>query len=118
MKTSDRYLKIVEWSEEDNCYVGHCPGLLLGGVHGHDEAKVYAELCRTVDEVIGLYQKDRKPLPSSTISKQFSGKFILRLDKEIHHLLAIRALEAGISLNRYCQKILAVAVKPRFRKSA
>ena len=26
MKDRDRYLKIVEWSEEDNCYVGSVPG--------------------------------------------------------------------------------------------
>ncbi len=25
MKVSDQYLKIVEWSEEDQCYVGTCP---------------------------------------------------------------------------------------------
>ena len=37
MKLSDKYLKIVEWSEEDGCYLGHCPGLMVGGVHGHDE---------------------------------------------------------------------------------
>ena len=41
MKTSDHYLKIVEWSEEDQCYVGSCPGLMLGGVHGDNEANVY-----------------------------------------------------------------------------
>jgi len=34
MKNSDRYLKIVEWSEEDQCYVGTCPGLFYGGCHG------------------------------------------------------------------------------------
>ena len=34
MKKRDRYLKMVEWSEEDRCYVGTCPGLMLGGVHG------------------------------------------------------------------------------------
>ena len=37
MKAGDRYLKIVEWSEEDQCYVGTCPGLMLGGIHGDDE---------------------------------------------------------------------------------
>ena len=26
MKERDRYLKIVEWSEEDKCYVGSAPG--------------------------------------------------------------------------------------------
>jgi hypothetical protein len=27
MKESARYVKIVEWSDEDHCYVGSCPGL-------------------------------------------------------------------------------------------
>src|SRR5687768_10874648 len=27
MKDSARYIKIVEWSEEDQCYVGSSPGL-------------------------------------------------------------------------------------------
>jgi len=41
MKLSDNYIKIVEWSEEDQYYVGSCPALMLGGVHGDDETKVY-----------------------------------------------------------------------------
>jgi hypothetical protein len=40
-KPSDRYLKLVAWSEEDQCYVGRCPDLMLGGVHGSDETAVY-----------------------------------------------------------------------------
>jgi len=28
MKESARYVKIVEWSEEDQCYVGSSPGLI------------------------------------------------------------------------------------------
>ena len=48
MKTSDQYLKIVEWSEEAPCYVGSCPGLMRGGVHGNDEAEVYKELHKTL----------------------------------------------------------------------
>ncbi|WDN90588.1 hypothetical protein BuS5_03559 [Desulfosarcina sp. BuS5] len=28
MKNSDRYLKIVEWSEENQCYVGFCPNFI------------------------------------------------------------------------------------------
>ena len=30
MKDSARYAKIVEWSEEDHCYVGSAPGLIYG----------------------------------------------------------------------------------------
>ena len=32
MKESARYAKIVEWSEEDHCFVGSCPGLFFGGL--------------------------------------------------------------------------------------
>ncbi len=52
LKSNDHYLKIVEWSDEDQCYVGSCPGLMLGGVHGDNEAEVYRELCIVVDEWI------------------------------------------------------------------
>jgi hypothetical protein len=43
-KQAARYLKLVEWSNEDDCFIGRCPELMLGSVHGNDEAKVYAEL--------------------------------------------------------------------------
>jgi len=52
MKASARYAKIIEWSDESNCYVGSAPGLILGGCHGDDERAVFAELCQIVDEAI------------------------------------------------------------------
>ena len=62
MKDSARFVKIVEWSEEDQCYVGSAPGLVLGGCHGDDEQAVFAELCQVVDEAIEIYHADNKPL--------------------------------------------------------
>lgn len=106
MKADDKYLKIVEWSEEDQCYVGTCPGLLYGGCHGDDETAVYQELCGIVEEIILLYQKDGKPLPVATAGRKFSGKFLLRLGEELHRSLAIRALRNGQSLNNFCVQVL------------
>ncbi len=106
MKERDKYLKIVEWSEEDQCYIGSCPGFMLGGVHGKNEAKVYAELCKVVDEWIKIYKKDGEPLPKATANKNYSGKFILRIGKELHKTLAIKALRKGESLNNFCAQIL------------
>jgi predicted HicB family RNase H-like nuclease len=102
MKNSDLYLKIVEWSEEDQCYVGTCPGLMLGGVHGDDETKVYRELCQVVEEWIELMEKDGDTFPPPTAQKEFSGKFVLRVGKELHKELAIDALRHNQSLNSYC----------------
>ena len=69
MRGSDRYAKIVEWSDEDQCYVGSAPGLMDGGCHGDDERKVFDELCVIVDEVIDLYKADGKPLPPATAGR-------------------------------------------------
>ncbi len=106
MKASDRYLKIVEWSGEDGCYVGTCPGLMLGGVHGDDEAKVYTELCQAVKEWIAIHAQDGIPLPPATAGRDYSGKFVVRVGKDLHRELAIHALREGVSLNSYCAKVL------------
>ena len=76
MKDSARYVKIVEWSEDDQCFVGSCPGLLYGGCHGADEKSVFAELCALVEETIALYKHDRKPLPPPTSGKDFANKML------------------------------------------
>ena len=101
-----RYAKFVEWSDEDQCFIGRCPELALGGVHGTDEAKVYAELCEAVEEWVDLLHKDKIPLPDPLKLKSFSGKFVLRVEPAIHRRLAAKALAAGESLNSYCVKTL------------
>lgn len=69
-----RYTKIVEWSEEDQCYVGSSPGLIYGGCHGPDEKVVFEELCQVVEEAIALYHRDGKPLPPPTSGRDFANK--------------------------------------------
>lgn len=65
-KTSDRYVKVVAWDEKDQCYIGRCPGLMFGGVHGDDETAVYKELCQAIDEWIQLHEAEGRPLPKPT----------------------------------------------------
>lgn len=74
MKESARYVKIVEWSDEDECYVGSAPGLVYGGCHGDDEKKVFEELCTVVEEAIELYRRDGKPLPPATAGRDLANK--------------------------------------------
>jgi predicted RNase H-like HicB family nuclease len=76
MKPSSRYVKIVEWSEEDQCYVGSCPGLFYGGCHGDNEEAVFAELCDLVEETIELYHKEQKPLPPPTAGRDYANKML------------------------------------------
>ncbi len=64
MNSGDRYAKIVEWSDEDGCFIGSCPDLLTGGCHGADAKAVFAELCDIVAEAVALYEQDGKALPA------------------------------------------------------
>ena len=74
MKDSARYVKIVEWSEEDQCYVGSSPGLVYGGCHGDDEKQVFDELCRIVEETVALYRHEGRPLPPPTSGRDLANK--------------------------------------------
>lgn len=108
-KPGDRYLKIVEWSDEDQCYVGTAPELVIGGVHGKDQAKVFHELCDLVDEAAGLLKKEGRSLPPALAHKKYSGRILLRIPSPLHKTLAIRALQRGESVNRVIQSRLIKA---------
>jgi predicted RNase H-like HicB family nuclease len=71
MNEEARYVKIVEWSEQDRCFIGSCPELFYGGCHGDNEHEVFDELCHIVEETINLYQQDGKPLPSPLSGREF-----------------------------------------------
>ena len=66
MKDADRYAKIVQWSEEDECFVGSIPDLIYGGCHGRDERAVFDELCQIAEEIIEIHKADGTPLPVPT----------------------------------------------------
>ena len=76
MKESARYVKIVEWSDADQRYVGSCPGLFYGGCHGANEQEVFNELCQLVEETIALYEKEGRPLPPPTSGKDYANKML------------------------------------------
>ena len=74
MSDSARYIKIVEWSDDDKCFVGQCPGVIGPCCHGDDEAEVYAQLCGIVEEWIDTLKKDGKPLPPATAGRDVARK--------------------------------------------
>ena len=104
-----KYAKFVEWSDEDKVFIGQCPQMFGGGVHGHDEAAVYKDLCEAVEEWVELLHQDGKPLPETLETKKFSGKFLLRLEPALHRRLAAKAQGAGESLNNYVARALVKA---------
>jgi predicted RNase H-like HicB family nuclease len=102
------FTKLVEWSKKDGCFVGSAPPLIGPCCHGDDEAVVYAELCRIVEEWIRILEREGNPLPEPTADRhKYSGRFVLRVDPAMHRRLVLKALAEGESLNSYCAKALA-----------
>jgi predicted RNase H-like HicB family nuclease len=66
---SARYVKIVEWSDDDGAFIGQCPGIIGPCCHGDDEVEVYRALCQIVEEWLAIAKQDGKPLPPPTAGK-------------------------------------------------
>lgn len=62
MPRKDHYHKRVEWSDEENTYIGRCPDVITG-IHGDDPAQLCAELCEVVEEVLEHLISERGELP-------------------------------------------------------
>ena len=71
MSKGDRYVKLVEWSDEDRCFIGSCPELFYGGCHGPDAKIVFAELCEIVEETVHLLEKEGKSVPEPMSGREF-----------------------------------------------
>jgi len=67
MKMQDRYLQFVNWSEEDQVYVGYCPDLFpAGGVcHGQTPVEAFAKLAAIVEDTVAAALRDGLALPAA-----------------------------------------------------
>jgi predicted RNase H-like HicB family nuclease len=121
MKPEKAYMKVVEWSEEDGCYVGSAPPLIGQCCHGGTEEEVYRQLAVIVPDVIQTYAGRGFKLPESSAGKEFNGKILARVRPELHRALAIRAMIERRSINSYIESALERAVvepeeKPRRKR--
>jgi predicted RNase H-like HicB family nuclease len=66
-RKTDIYHRWVAWSEEDQTYIGRCPDLFQGGVHGDDPIKVARALQKVIDEWEDIFNTDRRQLPPARV---------------------------------------------------
>lgn len=100
MLKDDHYTYRVTWSDEDDEYVGLCtefPSLSWLGSNPEDSLRGIRQL---VAEVVADLEANGETVPEALATRNYSGKFMLRIPPELHRRLTIEAAEAGISLNR------------------
>ncbi len=106
-RLSARYPRVIEWSEADGFYVGSAPPLVGQCCHGATEAKVAAQLSAIVEDLVEDVLDGKMPVPKGLAARTYSGKFVLRIPKELHKKLALQAMARGESLNQFVVEALA-----------
>src|SRR5260364_45586 len=87
------YMARIEYSDEDQCFIGHIAGIHdVVGFHGDSVARLRTAFIEAVDDYVAACQKLGRPA-----QKPYSGKFVLRIPAEIHTLAAMQAEVAGKS---------------------
>ena len=77
MKPEDRYHRFVQWSDEDQCYIGYCPDLYFGGVcHAEVELEAYSELCTIIREEVAHRLAQGHTLPTPAVKATRSLEFV------------------------------------------
>jgi predicted HicB family RNase H-like nuclease len=103
---NDRYTYRVTWSEEDSEYVGLCAEFpSLSWLASTPEAALRG-IRKVVAEVVADLDANGEVVPEPIATKQYSGKFLVRVSPELHRRLALEAAEAGVSLNRIASEKL------------
>jgi predicted HicB family RNase H-like nuclease len=64
------------------------------------QEKALQGIRKLVKETVADLNKNKEPVPEPISSRPFSGKFVVRVPPEVHRMLAIKAAESGVSLNR------------------
>ena len=99
-KFIDRYTYRVTWSEEDQEYVGLCAELNSLSWLEKTPEKALAVIRKLVKDCIHDMEASGEAVPEPIATKNYSGKFMVRVPPQTHRSLAIQAAEAGVSLNR------------------
>ena len=99
------YAARIEYSEEDDCFVGHIAGINdIVGFHGSSVSELHESFEEAVDDYIKTCKKAGK-----SPQKPYSGNIMLRVPPELHAKVAMLAEARGKSLNSWVAELLSEA---------
>ena len=97
---NDLYTYRVTWSSEDEEFVGLCAEFPSLSWLAESQEAALKGVRQLVEDVVRDMEDSGETVPEPLSIKPYSGKFMVRVPPEVHRNLAIKAAEAGVSLNR------------------
>ena len=101
IKMHEKYSYRIIWSEEDQEYVGLCTELPSLSWLSDNQTEAFKGIMKLAASVIKDMEKEGEPIPEPISTKEYSGKFVVRVPPEVHRKLVMEAMGAHVSLNRY-----------------
>jgi predicted HicB family RNase H-like nuclease len=96
------YAARIEYSEEDDCFIGHIAGINdIVGFHGDSVSELHVAFEKAVDDYLAACKKIKK-----SPQKPYSGNIMLRVPPELHAKAAMLAEAHGKSLNSWVTELL------------
>lgn len=100
------YAARIEYSEEDECFVGHLVGIRsIVGFDGKSVSELRKQFRAAVDHYLAASEK-----LGLAPEKPFSGRVMLRLQPSLHARASAAAEVKGVSLNQWAAQVLERAV--------
>ena len=95
--TYKRYSARIEYSDEDECFVGRVAGIRdIITFHGESVEEIRQAFKESIDFYLETCAKR-----GETPNKVYSGKMFLRVPPEVHAAVAIAAETSGKSVNQW-----------------
>lgn len=99
------YYAAVEYSGDDECFVGRVVGISdIVTFHGDSVDELKRSFAEAVDFYIENTTKDGRPA-----QKPYSGRMMLRVPPEVHAQASISAALGGKSLNQWVADVIRTA---------
>ena len=99
------YTANIEYSDEDNCFIGHIVGINdIISFEGETVNEIRDDFHNAVNSYLASCAKHGKQP-----DKPFSGQLYLQISPQLHAHIAARAEAVGKSLDQYAVEVLANA---------
>ena len=93
--------------DDDGDWLAHLVELPHVSAFASSPKKAIGELKSAWRAVKESYTERDEPIPVAPARKRYSGAFNVRVAREVHRQLAVKAAQEGVSLNALISKVLA-----------
>jgi antitoxin HicB len=102
------YRAVVEWSQEDECFIARAPAFEALATHGDTQEAAIRELHVAGEAMVEVMKETGRAIPEPDADvADFAGKVALRIPRSMHARVARVAQLDDVSVNQLLVSIIA-----------